>query len=525
MIKSIEICFDGYIQNINFKYFENRIHLPEMNFSDSFSLKFKFKYPILRLRNHDYTWVKPNKSYLASELCPKILQLSNGLYIQANTVKGAWTISPDNTTLHWLFNQPYQYPYTQYANSNNQKITKHHKYTINLSILKLLATKHPLEFSRSKIGFTPVVCFTDHCDFDTRDNLKTIRTFFKKYHIKTTKGIFLNQFSKRETNASYETDRCELKSWEQDGHELAYHSLTQSIREKTKAFKEFENFTPLQNAKTWIDHGYQPYNFTLSQKNKTIEAFMKTARTKKISFFWTYIDNASAQKGILNQLDANSFSLNQLLKATQHFGFVHRWSLRIKGVLFYYYESKKAVLVYKMIASSYKSFKQRMNVKNLFLFLKQIVRLSSLVITPLLSLKYKNKIFPLSMYKPIVFPFINNTFLFQTVEINDFKNGLSNSNQNQLLKDKGFVILHTYFSVKLNYHKGRLLIDDHTVNPAVEHNFKILSHHIKSSKLWNPTLTELIEYMRPLFNSELTLDASNKVVFKEKNYLLTRYIK
>ena len=80
--------------------------------------------------------------------------------------------------------------------------------------------------SRSIKSFSAIACFTDHCDFDTLSNLQLQRTFFKEKDIKVTKGFFLNHFSKRQDNASYERDKMELDLWINDGHELCYHSLS-----------------------------------------------------------------------------------------------------------------------------------------------------------------------------------------------------------------------------------------------------------------------------------------------------------
>ena len=99
-------------------------------------------------------------------------------------------------------------------------------YSFDKTIALLFSKKSGVEFSRSKIPFSAVACFTDHCDFDTLQNLKIQRELFKTCNIKITKGFFLNNYSKRE-NASYEENKEELDFWKKYGHELAYHSLSQ----------------------------------------------------------------------------------------------------------------------------------------------------------------------------------------------------------------------------------------------------------------------------------------------------------
>lgn len=48
----------------------------------------------------------------------------------------------------------------------------------------LLFTKaDAIEISRSKIPFSAIACFTDHCDYDTLPNLKLQRQLFAKTNI------------------------------------------------------------------------------------------------------------------------------------------------------------------------------------------------------------------------------------------------------------------------------------------------------------------------------------------------------
>ena len=88
--------------------------------------------------------------------------------------------------------------------------------------------------------------------------------------ISITKGFFLNHFSKRSDNASWQNESDEFKKWVADGHELAYHSLSQSIKSKEESVTDFVNFKSVANTVTWIDHGYQPYNFSLIENTKIV---------------------------------------------------------------------------------------------------------------------------------------------------------------------------------------------------------------------------------------------------------------
>jgi len=54
----------------------------------SFDLAITFTHPIAAFRNHDYTWVSCNKDRIAGPYAPKIIQLSNGTFVQSNVILG-----------------------------------------------------------------------------------------------------------------------------------------------------------------------------------------------------------------------------------------------------------------------------------------------------------------------------------------------------------------------------------------------------------------------------------------------------
>ena len=154
-------------------------------------------------------------------------------------------------------------------------------------------------------SFSAIICFTDHCDFDTAENLKIQLYFFNENHIKITKGFFLNHFSKRADNASYENESEILDLWRNSGHELCYHSLSQSIKSSEESLSEFLNFEPpFSDVNVWIDHGFQPYNFSFYKKfGIDDKLFEDKLINKNINVLWNYIDSGTATNGIINQLN------------------------------------------------------------------------------------------------------------------------------------------------------------------------------------------------------------------------------
>jgi hypothetical protein len=93
----------------------------------------------------------------------------------------------------------------------------------------------------------------------------------------------------------------------------------------------------------------------------------------------------------------------------------------------------------------------------------------------------------------------NSTYsIFQTVEMLNFKTSLCKENIDKLINEKGLFIAHTYFSVPMNYHVGKLIDKNGTVNEIVDKNFSYLSEKIQNNQIWNPTISELVLFFNSL---------------------------
>ena len=493
------------------------------NESNSFDLEITFAQPIIAFRNHDYTWIKPNLDCIANEFSPKIIQLSNGYYIQPNSSIGIWEVNKKKSNiLLWRFNPVNSKPLTTYKGKSNQKIIAQAttKFT-DFENLSLLITNNPIEFSRSKIPFSAIAVFTDHCDFDTANNLKLQREFFRKNGIKITKGFFLNHFSKRDDNASFQIDREELMQWKLDGHELCYHSLSQSIKSEDESFNNFYSFQPpFDDTITWIDHGYQPYNFSLFQNHAISNYdYEKALIQKNIKVLWNYIDSGTATFGVLNQLNPSHFTLLSFLKGNKELSFVKRLQLMIKNIIFHYYGDEQLILKYKSTATNFKKFITNKKPNYFFSFVMNVFSISSkLIVVFLFWNSTKKKTYKLAQYCPILFKHKiaeKEFYIFQTIEMLDFKKALNPKNIALLIEEKGIFIAHTYFSVPMNYHQGKMFSNDTTIDVNVAQNFENLGKKIENNEIWNPTLQELIVYWSHF--DKILLDVDNQGTIFEKN--------
>ena len=538
MIKSIAILTNNSKENVSFtSNFSTKIVIDCKNIIsnnlNSFDIKITFAQPIKAFRNHDYTWVAINQKRIANTFAPKVIQLQNGSYVQANCNHGIWEVNKDAPNiLLWRFNPKWSAPITNYSGATNtKKITSANTILELTEDLALLFTQNnPIELSRSPIPFAAIACFTDHCDFDTAENLKIQREFFKSNNIKVTKGFFLNHFSKRDDNASIENQAKEINQWQQDGHELCYHSLTQSIRDKTSAFNEFKHFTPpYNNIPVWIDHGFQPYNFSLFEKNGISSTeYENTLTNKGVSILWNYVDCANATTAMINQLNPNQFNLENYYNAIKGQPFLKRSISLIKNIIFHYDNDEFRVRNYIESITHSKNIINKGKVQEIFSLIKNVSPIVKMLLKVLLTWKTtKKQTYKAAQYSPLFFKHTidkKEFYIFQTIEMLDFTAALSKDNINLLIEESGIFIAHTYFSVTMNHYIGKLINSDNSLNETVVANFDYLSQKVKSNSIWNPTLSELLAYYKKFQETIFDIDEKGFIFIKNNSNIPSRII-
>ncbi len=491
----------------------------------SFDIEIVFSVAIRTFRNHDYTWADCSENRVANTFSPKIIQLDNGYYVQSNSNQGIWEVEKNNPKkLLWRFHPEFSEPLAQYSGPTNQKIIGNATpgFASFITPALLFSDKGAVELSRSLIPFVATACFTDHCDFDTLENLQKQRDFFKKHQIRTTKGFFLNHFSKRADNASWEKDAEELRQWKADGHELCYHSLSQSIKSREESQHDFFNFLPPFDLKTWIDHGYQPYNLSLYQKEGLDEkAFAQNLADKKIAILWNYIDSGTATSGVLNQLNPQHFTLQAFRKGISGKTFKKRLSLSIKNAIVHYYADEKLIKKYAQLASSFK--------KKAFLSLAgNVFKVGFPLFKLWVSWPFsKKKTYPLARYQNLFFEHTiagKKFVVFQTLELLDFVKALKKESLDAFISEKGLFVGHTYFSVPMTYHDGRIFNSSGAVQAEVSSNFAYLGQQIEQQKLWNPTLEELVSYWKQFNEVIFELAENGQITIKNANGIPHRNI-
>lgn len=473
----------------------------------SISLKFYFSEVPVAFRNHDYTWCKCNTLCISNPVSPKILKFRGDTYLMADRYVGTWIYNPEHPKiLEWRLWGPELSPVYHFDDNRLRHWYKPQYYSNKPLEIGLIITETPVEISRSLLPFSAVVVFTDHCDFDSAESLSAQREFFKNRNIKVTKGYFTRHYSRKgDWNASLEKNRKEYEKWVHDGHELAYHSLSQSILPFTEDHETvFNSFASpsFANVATWIDHGYQPYNWSLQDTRELKVLFQQHMLEKKVRLVWNYYD-ASEASWNLNQ---NNFRISDFKNII-----FSKLSLFDKiRILLFYNGSDEFLVKYRKIAPLIKEGH----------ILKAFTALSEINF----QLSLEDYIKRVQLFFSVDSEDI--TF-FQTIAVKDWSIGLGKPLDN-LIKERGVAVIHSYFSFTGSHHNNPLFLQNSvSLNKKAELAFDRLSGHIKSGNIWNPTLVEFYNHVKII--QSVVFNYCGNTVTPNDNHLLRksliRYIK
>jgi hypothetical protein len=184
--------------------------------------------------------------------------------------------------------------------------------------------------------------------------------------------------------------------------------------------------------------------------------------------------------------------------------------------LFHYHTGEEYIHSYKSLATDFKKIIYNKKISALFSLAKNGAKLFvPLCVLALNWRKNSKKPFPLANYSPLLFKHaISNEpiYVFQTLEMVDFKKSLSQQNIELLVQEKGVFIAHTYFSVPLKYHTGKMFDSEHQINAKVIENFDYLQTKITNQEIWNPTLNELANYWSNYEKVQLDFDNDGNIV-------------
>lgn len=497
------------------------------------SLVVDFDEIIVRWRNHDYTWVDTSKRRLAAYYSPKAAVFQSGIKVVASRTDGIWLFEPRHPRrIECVIEHEDLVPLFDYQKDDSSAFREHNRRLDVPLRLSFLLTKGAVpEFSRSKMPFSAILSFTDHCDFDSLPLLQTQRRLFGKYGIRVTKGVFLYHYSKRDFNTSLERNAEEYELWVADGHELCYHSLSQSTRATDEEwYKDFVDFAAAGLSwPTWIDHGFQPYNFTTHNRSEIEpEIWADTMSRAGIKYLWNYLDCGNAGPGMINQADPENFTFGAYKRrcfskpsATAYMDLFRNYIL--------FFGSEKDKMLYRMLTFFIKIKGWRYGWEGAWGLIRSVLFIAKQGIKMLMVSKnlhpHWQRLTPL-FFKASIGG--NDFMFFQTVEVHDFRESFSESNLKLLCDKAGVCLAHTYFADLDKRKEGRIFVNnDGALVSGIDEVFERIAAASAEGKLWIATVAELGERFDSFRHLVYDIDENGNIFHryeKEVHDLHLRYI-
>lgn len=203
--------------------------------------------------------------------------------------------------------------------------------------------------------------------------------------------------------------------------------------------------------------------------------------------------------------------------------------LLFKNVIFHYDNDEKRIRNYIDTLTHLKLLVKKRKLSSLFQFFQNAIPL----LKPILKIIFfwsreKDKFYKVSKYAPLVFKhtiFEKEFYVFQTLEMVDFKKALAKENIDLLVKESGIFIAHTYFAVDMKHYLGKLFLSEGKFDAEVVNNFEYLGKLILENRIWNPTLSELIAYFKFYNETIISVNDHGKFFVKSNFNISSRIIK
>lgn len=485
-----------------------------------FSLVFEFSSPLTKWRNHDYSWVDTKQQHIANYFSPKVAILKSGIKVVAAQTDGLWLFNPRySRRLEWIIVHRFLTPLFDYKQDDSPAFRTPLVTLKGVRTFSFLFTRGLVpEFSRSKIPFSAIINFSDHCDFDSPLLLERQRQLFKSKDIIVTKGFFMYHHSKRDYNASYEYSNEELNRWIDDGHELCYHSLSQSTRPKEEEWRrDLEQFANRGLAcTTWIDHGFQPYNHSrFSTSGISEKEWTKWMEAAGVSVLWSYLDCGTSGAGMINQIDPEAFSLSAYVKQFRSRPNLSSLASLLRSYILYF-GTKKAGKRYTRLVTQLRS-------KHRNSFMGAVVKLLPGIgflfwqLIKIVFLSFKQQHSPRwQSFTPVFFQSRvgdRDFMFFQTVELHNFIDTFSESNLNLLINSSGVCMAHTYFADLDRRKEGRIFADaSGNLMPGIEDVFSRIATASAKSQLWLARVDELSRQFQSFTHIHYDINEAGEII-------------
>ncbi|MDI9538551.1 MAG: hypothetical protein QM223_04025 [Bacteroidota bacterium] len=497
------------------------------------SLIVEFTETLISWRNHDYTWVDTSRKRLAAYYSPKAAVFKSGTKVVASRTDGLWLFDPRRPrSIEWVLEHEDLAPLFDYQEDDSSAFREPVRALDKPLRLTFLLTKGAIpEFSRSKLPFSAILCFTDHCDFDSLPLLMAQRKLFAKHGIRVTKGVFLYHYSKRDFNTSLERNADEYELWAADGHELCYHSLSQSTRATDEEWeKDFEDFAvDGRSWQTWIDHGFQPYNFT-THKRSGIDADLWAEMMSRagIRYLWNYLDCGNAGPGMINQADPDTVTFGAYRRRCFSKPSAKAFMDLFRSYILFF-GSEKDQMLYRKLTFFIKIKGWKYGLEGAWGLIRSILFLAKQGVKLLMT--RKDAVPHWQRFTPLFFRERiggKDFTFFQTLEVHDFIQSFSETNVRQLCDKAGVCLAHTYFADLDKRKEGRIFVNgEGALIPGIDEVFERIAAASTEGKLWIATLAEVGERFDSFRHLVYDIDEKGNIFHrleKEVQELHLRYI-
>lgn len=393
-----------------------------------------------------------------------------------------------------------------------------------------------LALGRLPAGAEAAFALTDHCDFDTTDRLRTFLhgngagEGWLGRGLRLTKSVFALDRGPEESPTVSINDgayRTLIHALAQDGSEIVPHSLNEWGGLDPATFHAaLTTLAAEWSPRVWIDHGYLPYNYTMGGgRDPNFRLLDKLAERGFVALAAGHdipIDACAS----LNMLAPPSAEVGSVSKQTwlhvrqRHTGTALRYlraaiRRRLAGPSGYVLDGLllSAAGLAKHVGRTGRLSRANW-VESWGLTRQRIQGLAQSgpralqaphtrkELLDVAAIAYPERGVPLSQADT------NELLLFTTQETIHTKDIYTPDALNRLLDERGLHVGHCYLLNNLPYIAG--IFDSSTAAPRLSTEWlrfiDLLSHVAQQNRVWNPVVSDLVEYMRLLQHVALVPD-------------------
>lgn len=413
---------------------------------------------------------------------------------------------------------------------------------LSLSAHPCGANPETIALGRFPRGREAAFTLTDHCDFDSEDRLRTflhgdgLGAGWLGRGLRLTKSVFAIAQSPESAPAATLGDaryRALIRELADDGSEIVPHSLSEGGGLKPDAIDEaLAALATDWSPRTWIDHGYLPYNYTMGGGTDPEYRLLERLRARGFVALAAGHDIPADAYGSLNMLARPRSDAHSVAEAT----WLHLRQRRIGVALRYLRVAIRRRLVGP---SGYLLDGILLSLASVLKFWGRTRRLSRANWNESWGMAWRRfQAFaqegPRAMRLPysrdellemaaVAYPergvplnqsTADDTLLFTTMEAIHTKDIYTPRALECLIAERGLHIGHSYLLNELPYIAGIFNTGarERRLSPEWLRFVAALSDAANGERLWNPCVSDLLLFMRDVQHVQVVRDTANQSV-------------